>query len=287
MENMKNLQLLCVVILYDCSPEDSKTFQCLTRCLNESNNEGVRILLWNNGPVCQKTLSLGDNVDYYESLDNIALSKIYNTAINDYDADKYLFLDQDSSFTPDFLSDVVSTNAELLLPVIVSCSEALYPIDTLSKSTLNKGQETSNHGHSLYSIGSGLCLSKALIDLFHLQYESVFDERFVLYGVDTTFFKRIKCLPNFSVKILGELNHSLSRIEEKDSIPLFRKVERGYDIGLQLRYYYSRNLLVVFCLKLLNAVVSFEYKVIAALLRGAILGKHPRAKLSLINKKSK
>ena len=161
-------------------------------------------------------------------------------------------------------------------------NKTLYPIDLISKKVLLPGHAIPKQ--NIYSIGSGICLHVELIHLFKAQFELVFDERFVLYGVDTTFFKRIQLLPDFNVSIQGEIKHSLSRIEEKSEVPLFRKVERSYDIALQLRYYPSRNLFIVYCQYLWRAIVSREPKMFNALLTGIIFGRHPRAHLSKIKK---
>ena len=70
---------------------------------------------------------------------------------------------------------------------------------------------------------------------------TVFDERYYLYGVDTTFFLRFNNLNcSDKARVIKGFNHSLSRLEiESSSNKRFRKVERSYDLGLTLRYYRS------------------------------------------------
>ena len=83
-------------------------------------------------------------------------------------------------------------------------------------------------------IGTNICSE------IHQYYKNVFDERFYLYGVDTTFCIRLfERKLTGSVNIIPGFNHSLSRLEnESVKTTNFRRVERSYGQGLTLRYYY-------------------------------------------------
>jgi len=83
------------------------------------------------------------------------------------------------------------------------------------------------------------------------KYGQVFNQRFYLYGVDTTFFYRVFNSRLISkIKIINGFEHSLSRLEvESDKVKAFRRLERTYDLGISLRYYYSWPKIVYFVFK--------------------------------------
>lgn len=91
------------------------------------------------------------------------------------------------------------------------------------------------------TIGSGLVLGKNVIKRILQRHSTVFDERFYLYGVDTTFCYRLNDLNLFeSILIISGFEHSLSRLEIEDSETLrFRQIERSKDLALRVRYYCS------------------------------------------------
>ncbi|WP_413691538.1 hypothetical protein [Psychromonas sp. KJ10-2] len=89
------------------------------------------------------------------------------------------------------------------------------------------------------SIGSGLVIGRDVAAFVKKIYGDIFDERFYLYGVDTTFFLRVfnSNLSN-RINIISGFQHSLSRLQkESNEVKKFRCIERSYDKGLTIRFY--------------------------------------------------
>ena len=113
----------------------------------------------------------------------------------------------------------------------------------------------------------------------------MFDERFYLYGVDTTFcFRLFESDLIKYVKIISGFDHSLSRLgTENSKMTKFRRIERSYERGLKLRYYVPLPKAIYLLLKTGTSVlqrlcmgkryqVSFLY-----VLKAFLSGKHYRS----------
>jgi hypothetical protein len=166
-------------------------------------------------------------------------------------------------------------DGKLGIPSILVRGELLYP-------HVNGSYNTGPYKNkdALTAIGSGITLTQGALDLISKRYNTPFDENFVFYGVDSTFFFRLKKLALTSiVKPLGPLEHSLSIFEnESPKTWSFRKLERSYDLGLSLRYYPTSKLLTYILKVILRAPFTVSLIDPATVIKAFLLGKHYRSR---------
>jgi hypothetical protein len=234
-----------LVVLYSCEIKESKTIATLISAGGARKN--VNLIIWNNGPKHLESIDYQNiqnrgfaSVSVIETIENRALSKIYNDFINQWASERYVFLDHDSTLNNQFL-DVALGDEQLHIgvPLITVTDEVKSP-----SMNIRKGHENGpyNHKDRIVGIGSGVVLSAYAVTLLKNKYTNVFDERFYLYAVDTTFFFRVRNSGlNRLIKLIKGFEHSLSRLEIESIEKIkFRKVERSYAIGLCTRYYFSQ-----------------------------------------------
>ncbi|WP_146752752.1 glycosyl transferase [Pectobacterium parvum] len=244
------MKTIILVVLYGKNDFDSETFYCLLNC--EDNFSNYDLYIFNNGPnslISKKSSSLYSlknkfgNVFIKEDLSNRPLSVIYNEFINEYDYDRYIIFDDDTSIHDSFFYDInkqYNDNIDIQLPIINSKNngKSYYPV--INSSFIGCIKKIDNN-QDVYSIGSGLVLYHRLIKKFKEHKLELFDNRFALYGVDYSFFRRLVLLKNkgmnFTICITSELNHSMSGVNT--SIEPWREKERLYDHVLTLKYYSS------------------------------------------------
>ncbi|MFC3915072.1 glycosyltransferase family 2 protein [Pseudaeromonas sharmana] len=276
------MDLAILIVCYRCELEQSRTISGLMKHLTEAGENIVNVLIWNNGPKLwgnnindlanNKTL----NVRVVQTPENRPLSWIYNDFIAMYSSDYYVILDHDSEITEQFITDVQSLQHEqLCLPIIYSKGCAINPT---CNGKFNPGPYEKNQ--KIMSIGSGLVLSQTLVDSLHKRWASVFDERFALYGVDTTFFNRInklKCADG--IRTISGFEHSLSRHEtESEQVQKMRLEERSIDLGLSLRHYPSLGLYWHFLKILIKKCTRKGIVNLNTVMSSFLCGAHPRTK---------
>lgn len=238
-----NKQLFLIVV-YNKKIAESCTFN---KVVNSKFSDDSLCVIWNNGPTsCEEEFlnvyEYNKNIRYHETLHNISLAKIYNEVINKYNAQIYIILDDDSSLTDAYFEAVkqISPN-EVGMPVIYYDRKIINPC--INGQIYSKGINI-DANDTITTIGSGLVVGRGVASQLFKAYNSVFDERFYLYGVDTTFCFRLNKLKiNDKIKIIDGFEHGLSRLEGKnDKLTLFRKIERSNDLALQIRYYKEKNI---------------------------------------------
>lgn len=228
-----------LILLYNKGVGLSKTINSLYG-VNDKHFHDINLIIWNNGPSKIQLDLNGDfikkwnRVELVEMIDNMPLSHVYNYIIETYPAERYIFLDDDSKLTNEYFIAIIDSNAGVAVPAILSHGE--YRSPTVS-GKFNPGpyQVTDK----VIAIGSGIGMSHDIAKKIKNHYGDVFDSRFALYGVDTTFFLRIHQFGlSDQVEMIDGFEHSLSRLEnESQAISQFRQVERAYDLGLTLRHY--------------------------------------------------
>ncbi|MBA5599882.1 glycosyl transferase [Pectobacterium aroidearum] len=285
------MKTIILVILYGKDDFDSETFCCLLNCEHDFFNYDLYI--FNNGPnalIGKKSLFLDslknkfDNVFIKEDLSNRPLSVIYNEFMKKSDYDRYIIFDDDTSIHDSFFNDIdkqYNNNIDIQLPIINSKSngKSYYPV--INSSFIGDIKKI-DRSQDVYSIGSGLVFYHRLIKKFEKYEMELFDNRFALYGVDYSFFRRLVLLKNkgmdVNIYIASKLNHSMSGVNA--SIEPWREKERLYDHVLTLKYY-SKGSFVKW-LKLFR--MSFFYLVKAKfnlsfmVLYIYMKGIHPRCK---------
>lgn len=282
-------ELAILVVLYNKEIDASNTLASLLN-LNFDFNK-CRVTIWNNGPECleNKDVDLfkinGLDVSIEETIDNLSLAYIYNSFIEHVNSKRYMILDDDSTLNLNYMTDAYLSSSETLsVPMIYSQGKVRSPI--LNKITYETfPQRSLNESDRFTAIGSGIVLGEKLIDLILSYYNSVFDQRFYLYGVDSTFFIRLRRISlNNRIKIISGLNHSLSRLEkESKNITDFRMIERTYDAALKIRFYTSFYKKIPLLLLTIYSEMIRRIKYgntemdIFVLIKAFIIGKHYRA----------
>jgi hypothetical protein len=232
-----------LILLYNCELEDSKTLQTLKRC--SVNFESAKLVIWNNGPTSLSSLDVSFlsecnlDISIKQTIVNESLAVIYNQFLGEYKANTYIFLDHDSTLNANYLTESLQVKkGELCVPVILSDGKITSP--TINGSVCTNDIKFSP-SDKIVSIGSGLIVSKEVVVSLSEKYGKTFDERFYLYGVDTTFFYRIYDSGLTSkIKIISGFEHSLSRLEvENSETKKFRRLERACDRAMTFRYYTS------------------------------------------------
>lgn len=267
-----------LVVCYHCEIDQSRSITGVLKHVDGKCN--VNVVIWNNGPIQWSSQSIDEikshssNIIVVQTSENRPLSWIYNDFIEMYSSDYYVIFDHDSDVNFQFISNLFSLRKELLcLPIIYSKGVAVNPT---CNGLFNSGPYMKNQ--KVMSIGSGLVLSKQLVNILHKRWGSVFDERFALYGVDTTFFKRINKLNSSDlIRTISGFEHSLSRSEtESDRVQSMRRNERSIDLGLSLRLYpsfglYWHLLKILVKESLGNDIVNFHI-----MMRSFFSARHPR-----------
>lgn len=269
-------RLVILVLLYNKKPSESISFISLDKALQKLSTScnNIKICLWNNGPN-ELTIDNGFESPYYnttviETIHNESLSCIYNHFLEKYDSGKYLILDHDSLVSIEYLSECLNETFDYMIPTIMTEHGVQSPKVYRLRSFI--GNET------LLGIGSGICLSRQACNVIKDNFSTVFDERFYLYGVDSTFFLRLNKI-DLAKKIKISKNtvlHSLSKFEKEDvAIKKFRTKERSYDQALTLRYYFSLFTFITTFKKILGCVFLNKSDInIFVFISALISGRH-------------
>jgi len=275
------LKISILVLSYGIEPTESETLRSILKHCKKTNN--TQLVVWNNGPEKIKSyekvkLDLEkkfDNVELRQTIENRALSEIYNLFIKDYCADRYIILDHDSTLNERYLNDALSENEiGVGVPIITSEGKTQSPSFKVRKG-FESGPYTSKD--RIVGIGSGVVISHNTAIKLCKHYGNVFDTRFLLYGVDTSFFFRVRGLGlNSHIKLLEGFEHNLSRLEkESDSKTHFRKLERSYAIGLCTRFYFS-HCRFEFLKIIIRKLRLKDTLYIRTIVKTLFSGKHPR-----------
>jgi hypothetical protein len=236
------IETAILVLLYNKEMSESNTLTSLTE--SEIQYPNSKLVIWNNGPKSLKCCDskvfeeLGYDVAFVETLNNESLAVIYNRFLAENNAKKYILLDDDSVLNAAYILASSKCNAaEVGMPIISSLGKVRSP--SIGNKPYSPGLAL-DEKCKIIAIGTGLVVGANICSNLHQYYKNVFDERFYLYGVDTSFCIRLfeRNLTG-SVNIIPGFNHSLSRLEnESVTTTSFRRLERSYDQGLTLRYYY-------------------------------------------------
>lgn len=241
---------------------------------------GSRLVIWNNGPSllsdtqCTKLEDKGFVVELRQTIENMALSRIYNSFMSTVDADQYVILDHDSQVSTEYLSAVfMLKDTVIAVPIITS--------DGIVRSPHIQGvfeDRAYNNRDALVAIGSGLVLGQSLKTIFFSKYSDIFDEHYYLYGVDFTFFYRAKILGLIEkVQLIPGFEHGLSRLEkEAIDVAKFRRIERSYDFGLTLRFYPTKARIKRFIKYSLHFMLGRCHLQYSHICKAFITGKHYR-----------
>lgn len=283
----KHYSAAFLVLLYGKELADSETLNSLKAL--SLNSTDCLLVIWNNGLAqlqernTESFEQLGFDTFTCETIENQSLSQIYNRFMSDFSSDKYIVLDDDSELNQDYLECAFSlTDSDIGVPQIFSNRKMTGPKRNRKLCVLD---ETVSDTDKFFGIGSGLVIGHKVAEKMKRDHGSVFDERFYFYGVDSTFFLRVKMSRLSSqIHVIIGFEHSLSKLKtESAPVTEFRLKEMSYDIGLRLRYY--KPLVTGFFLVLKESMSSVLKKLrnkkpkvtVGHLLKAYFGGKHYRA----------
>lgn len=273
------MKICFLVVIYNKKMQDSTTINSLL----EIKNNNFFCFIVNNGPVeidfSGFEGSSNITFNFFEHLDNKPLSIIYNDFIRFYnDADRYVILDDDSILSESFIERVFNKDLSLFdleLPKVFDKHNKLYyPLKNWYP--IEKDDIYLNYKDDIiFSIGSGLIISKNLVDFFKHKELNLFNEAFAFYGVDFSFFWELKKYDFGELKITStaKLIHDMSLHGE---ISDFKRNELYVGFALQMRYYPSNVNLKNFLYSLYQSIKMKKLNIAIAMLKAYFFGKHPK-----------
>jgi hypothetical protein len=291
------MKITAIIILYNENIENSKTFESL---LNSDRSDiTLNVIIWNNGP---KSLNLQEvrqcksvcdskniSLSIYENLHNIALSKIYNFFINRESFDFFTILDQDSILNNDFFQNIkINNDFDVIIPQVYSAgwiskeNSLCFPIYHENRKIFDKKAFIMGE---IESISSGLTLSNQLIKYISKSKQEIFNERYALYAIDTSFFLNLIALKQTEFKgiCVGKINHSLDfNLQDRKKVSPMRRLEMEYSKVLNKIFYDKKSRLNIF-LYLLRKFTrrEYSYSEFLKLIKCLFKKKHPRSCIPL------
>lgn len=273
-----------VVIVYNKALNESTTLQSLLTFSHAIQ----KLVIVNNGPGQLNeddfflALKQKHSQVYLENhLQNKPLSWIYNDLIEKYDADYYVLFDDDTIINSQYEHHLFNTldHTDIEFPKIFARVEHIQHFPMVNNALLKDSGELYDI-QTIFSVGSGLILSKRLKYIFIEQFGHVFDQHFAFYGVDSTFFIRLNHLLSenvqFKITSCSYLKHGLSLTEE--ALTPWRKREFIYENTLKVKYY-SGSLLMArlkFIRLIYRKLSHFEFRDLKIVIQTFLSGKHPR-----------
>ncbi|MBT0721219.1 hypothetical protein HGT70_07960 [Rosenbergiella collisarenosi] len=230
-----------LVVIYGKEINQSLTMKSLCQI-----NSPFNLVVYNNGPNLINPennffLLFHENskIKIIQDLKNSPLSMVYNDfmAGGFFDiADFNVILDDDSDLPINYFENL-NEEIEVYLPIIKNEKGKVFYPSINSKSV--SSQVEINEDDVVFSIGSGLIISKSLIEVFDNHHTKLFNESFSLYGVDFSFFRNISYLKNIgcqiNISIKSCLIHDLSY--DGREMSFFRDKERKLDFILSHKIY--------------------------------------------------
>lgn len=275
------MKVKILVVLYDKLLEESVTLSSLLK----SGFSSFHLVVVNNGPHTLSDKSyLYDNfssIEYLEFLHNKPLSHIYNDFIIGEKSlyDYYFIFDDDTSISEEYfdkLSSIEFNNYDLLVPLICDGGVIHYP--KVNGHVINDSINELGSIKSFLTIGSGLVLSKKLVNRFIENDIEPFDNRFALYGVDFSFFKILSKYfgDEVGVYIYGKIEHSLS--SNTEGFSSWRHKERLYDVVLMAKFYSKTPFHYLYRLFniIINEIKFKRVRFIPLIIKISFSKKHPR-----------
>lgn len=279
-----NSSALIMVVIYNKSANDSETL----KSLKQIKGITADLLIFNNGPekFKRENIFIQDlakdfkNVYLAEDLENRPLGILYNGVIKEYQQYDTFFIFDDDTHIPDdyFIKTMEKVKCyDLVIPQIVSNTDqsVCYPLIN-GKPYKNNIEITL--ADIVYSIGSGLVISKKLINKFKDKGLDLFDSRYALYGVDFSLFRRIRSLiddgEKIDIAVASSLNHSLAKKKKKKEA--WRKKEIVIDQVLTSKFY-TKNYLD-FLWILVKKVLKLDFYNAWLACKIYKSGCHPRSK---------
>ncbi|UOE80917.1 hypothetical protein LTQ03_05900 [Vibrio splendidus] len=230
-----------LIVLYDKNFNDSKTINNLLK--HKAVLENSDIYIFNNGPNYLKPdleMDFGNcNVVIEQDLSNKSLSEIYNKFVEKFCSSRYVFLDDDSELTREYVVNAVNVTSEELAYPVIEFEGGSFP-NVLNSPYFELNKLIGNYlpeDLELVTIMSGIVLGAEFMKVIKQHYGQVFDERFTFYGVDTSFCYRVNYLRSESkIKLISGFPHDLSKVSDTP-ISNFKRDQNSIAVALMLREY--------------------------------------------------
>ncbi|HGF5683119.1 TPA: hypothetical protein ACF24Z_004969 [Klebsiella pneumoniae] len=280
------MKTIVLVLLYNKSIDKSETLISLKN--NKYTN--YDLIIYNNGP----DLIGGDPlfnelnvklscVDLYQDISNKPLSIVYNNFFSSSKGyERFIIFDDDTIIPANFFSEIDrglnNSDIDLQLPLIKSrlTGQIFYPA---ANDKVIFSERSFENNEFVLSIGSGLIIYSKLVNLFNKYNLTLFDDRFALYGVDFSLFRRMQKLKDkgevINIQCNSFLWHSLSRVDSNDS--LWRQNERLIDTVLSILFYspFYKKIYSISKLLFINAL-RLNINNIKIIINVLVRKRHPR-----------
>ncbi len=273
------MKICAIVVVFNKTAEQSLTIESIAKYANFFKS----IVIFNNGPksISLSELDLPKNFTLVNNNKNLALSKIYNDFIIDNNADRYVILDDDTCITESYIKKLILRDEyyHLGLPLIVSShdKEIYYPVMTKVR---NIFADDYMYCSGMYSISSGMILSKEMVSAITKKYNKVFDERFALYGVDISLFYRLDSLTIKNDLVCHSeavLTHELSKFQTEKST--FRIEELLIDQLLQYKIYHkNKKRLFLYLYRNKGSILRLKLSSFRRVILSYLSSRHPRSR---------
>jgi hypothetical protein len=231
------------IILYNKKISESKTIVSLVNYFKKETMLG-NIIVFNNGPTIVEH-EYSEYIILNQVLVNTSLSKIYNKFISEYSADYYVFLDDDTTLDDEYLNELRLNSEDIIFPKISCNGKEHYPLVNNNK---------------IQSITSGLVLSKNFCEELITKNQTVFDERFDLYGIDTAFCYMINNKRMHYSISNTTIEHDLSHISLGNND--FREIEVLLANSASIIPYFSFRLLLTVGYGQIKMIKKLKFKVL-------------------------
>ncbi|MFY0837819.1 glycosyltransferase family 2 protein [Klebsiella pneumoniae] len=283
------MKIAIIIILYNKEIYSSVTLMSL---LEYERPKLISLYIINNGPnevsleneFYQQLINSFDNVIIENHLNNKPLSKSYNDIISNDKFERYLILDDDTWMNNIYLDYIVSSpldSFDVCIPRIKNQNNNIvYPVVGNMIVSDATNCVVVNPEKYIYTIASGLAINKTVVNIFNKLNLTPFDERYALYGVDISFFRRLQKLKNKGNKIKIVINstieHSLSSVDVV--ISDFRYKERLIDLILSTLYYSRLGVgkYIKISYYMMREIFYFKFSNARLIFKVVLEGKHPR-----------
>ncbi|MEQ1106348.1 hypothetical protein, partial [Acinetobacter ursingii] len=235
----------------------------------------------NNGP---KLIKLKINIPYkltielINSIQNRPLSSVYNEFIDYYqDFDRYIILDDDTQLNENYISRFETEDYyDLELPKIMNSSKEIYYPLKKWKVIGDEENFLINGREDIFSIGSGIIMSKKLVNSFLDKKKKVFNENFVFYGVDFSLFFEIN-KTDFPVLIITSYTQLLHDMSLHGEVSKDKKYQLYLNYAIQMRHYPSFLTLKTFLYSIYCLLRDKDVRKCYCFFKVFLVGKHPKS----------
>tara|TARA_X000000368_G_scaffold418501_1_gene418452 strand:+ start:3174 stop:4007 length:834 start_codon:yes stop_codon:yes gene_type:complete len=217
-------KFLILIVLYECKVKDSLSYTSLLKSSEYLSDS--KLILWDNSSSIQSIdtddISFFQDIKYIHTPENISLSKIYNRVIQENKGYDYMILlDQDSSFSSDYLEKLNSAiiknpSINLFLPLIKSQQTIVSP----GNYKIFKGSYWRKEKYGIIDSEDILAINSGMVINFNYLKNTYkgYDERLRFYGTDTFFMFEYSKDNNVLFVIDYVFKHASALLESSENI---------------------------------------------------------------------